>query len=175
MDATRSRPRAISASVILTCLLIAFFQLQEEDLKDVASTLSQLAGQIPSGGLSSAALYTPAVATLPPGLEPGPSSHPGGPPNLGEERPQGSTDDGVDDGDDGELLDGDDPSSHAKQVAATAQHAARRGARSATMSNDEWVRQRKDNHVSYCLGLHAMHTVDAGARRKRLSVDGAET
>ena len=74
-----------------------------------------------------------------PGMEPGPSSHPRGPPSLagmggpgGPPPSQHSNGDGP-----GSDQDGDKPKSAS----------GRRTGRSATMTNDEWARQRKDNHV----------------------------
>ncbi|KAH9932846.1 hypothetical protein B0H21DRAFT_760478 [Amylocystis lapponica] len=106
--------------------------------------------------------------------DPGPSTHPRGPPNLGQlsaaasalqsptAPPQqgqmpmmrahsqegddgmGNDDgggDGMDGGSGGEGgADGDKPNSSGGKAGG------RRGGRSATMSNDEWTRQRKDNH-----------------------------
>ncbi|GJE89040.1 bHLHzip domain-containing protein [Phanerochaete sordida] len=74
-----------------------------------------------------------------PGMEPGPSSHPRGPPNLGgmassSNVPPSGSDGDSDHGD--QSPDGDKPKSSG----------GRRAGRSATMSNDEWARQRKDNH-----------------------------
>jgi hypothetical protein len=135
-------------------LTTASRQLQDDQRKDVASALSQLAAQLPAGTLYGAGVPGVGALSLPLPLEPGPSSHPRGPPELGAavdmDGPGGSVGDADDDGGDGDMggLDDDDGTdTHAKAVAATAQQAARRGARSATMSNDEWVRQRKDNHV----------------------------
>jgi hypothetical protein len=81
-------------------------------------------------------------------LEPGPSSHPRGPPDLGEiggppqqqQQQQQQPMQGSDDMEDGDLLDENGMSGGSA--------GGRRGSRSATMSNDEWTRQRKDNHVS---------------------------
>jgi len=87
--------------------------------------------------------------------EPGPSSHPNGPPNLGQlsalaaaaggsgaipvpdsqGRPSESSKPGA----------GDAPTS-ADSVPSTPAQTRSRGARSANMGSDEWARQRKDNH-----------------------------
>lgn len=86
--------------------------------------------------------YSPAV----PGMEPGPSSHPRGPPSLGTMTSASAaqpspTEGGAQQGSRDEDPQSDDPD---KQKPASG---GRRTGRSATMTNDEWARQRKDNHV----------------------------
>ena len=87
--------------------------------------------------------------------EPGPSSHPRGPPNLGElsaiatalqatahqaaPPPQPDDDNMSAGGGDGSGGEGDKP--------APTKTGGRRGGRNPTMTNDEWARIRKDNHV----------------------------
>ncbi|KZT03263.1 uncharacterized protein LAESUDRAFT_704857 [Laetiporus sulphureus 93-53] len=102
--------------------------------------------------------------------EPGPSSHPRGPPNLGQlantalqnspsnaqptmrTRSQDGVPDGVPSAGDGEAASaanggsGGEGDSTEKVGAVKSATAGRRGGRNATMSNDEWTRQRKDNH-----------------------------
>lgn len=85
-----------------------------------------------------------------PGMEPGPSTHPRGPPNLaspssgapGSSAPvprseEDQNGDGQDDDGGTQSADNEKPKSSG----------GRRNGRSATMTNDEWARQRKDNHV----------------------------
>ncbi|KAH9929451.1 uncharacterized protein B0H18DRAFT_997459 [Fomitopsis serialis] len=73
------------------------------------------------------------------GGEPGPSSHPRGPPNLGQLANTALQN--------GPPLPGQQPTMRASQEPMTPPaRSARRGGRSATMSNEEWTRQRKDNH-----------------------------
>jgi len=91
--------------------------------------------------------------------DPGPSSHPRGPPNLGDlsalasqSQPISSTRaqtrrQEMDDGSDGE--DGNEIKDPKSSPPATT--TGKRGARSATMGSEEWTRQRKDNHVSILL------------------------
>lgn len=98
--------------------------------------------------------------------EPGPSSHPRGPPNLGQlsaaasalqnpQVPQPAqsamrSSQERQDGDDGGMHDGTTDGEQNGQDQNGSPSAkpsgGRRGGRSATMSNDEWTRQRKDNH-----------------------------
>ncbi len=86
--------------------------------------------------------------------EPGPSSHPRGPPNLGQlsavatalqatahQAPppqQQPEEDSLSAGGEGSGGEGDKPSGKT---------GGRRGGRNPTMTNDEWARIRKDNHV----------------------------
>jgi hypothetical protein len=130
------RPRMLTPSVFAYS---HHPQLGDGDLKEVASTLSQLqnAGATPA---QAAALYPPPVHVAhPASLEPGPSSHPRGPPNLGDTSLPLMTDDEEPDilGDASGMPEGLSPGGSG----------GRRGGRNATMSNDEWTRQRKDNHV----------------------------
>lgn len=75
-----------------------------------------------------------------PGLgEPGPSSHPSGPPNLGHSAPpppQEMSDD-----------QNDTDKEKAKSPGATGSGGRTRSGRNPAMGSDEWARQRKDNHV----------------------------
>jgi transcriptional regulator CBF1 len=87
--------------------------------------------------------------------EPGPSSHPRGPPNLGDLSALASQSQPIpatraqplmQDMDDG----ASDDSHEMKEPKASppATTTGKRGGRSATMGSEEWTRQRKDNHVS---------------------------
>ncbi|KAJ7222248.1 hypothetical protein GGX14DRAFT_532231 [Mycena pura] len=89
--------------------------------------------------------------------DPGPSSHPHGPPLLGHlphphsndnmlgpgSVPNQSSDDHNDDGDDGEYVDKQSSSEPARK---TSSGGGRRGRGGAAVGSDEWTRQRKDNH-----------------------------
>ncbi|OJT11302.1 Transcriptional regulator CBF1 [Trametes pubescens] len=97
--------------------------------------------------------------------EPGPSSHPRGPPNLGqlsavatalqatapqpppstEGAPPSASQDGGQPQDSPEPEDGDSPDT--ERPTSTGKSGGRRNGRSSTMTNDEWARVRKDNHV----------------------------
>ncbi|KAI0633058.1 hypothetical protein C8Q77DRAFT_1121354 [Trametes polyzona] len=96
--------------------------------------------------------------------EPGPSSHPRGPPNLGqlsaiatalqanapqapppaEPRPPSASQDGGQIQSSPSPAEGDSPD--AERPTSTGKTSGRRNGRSATMTNDEWARIRKDNH-----------------------------
>jgi hypothetical protein len=97
--------------------------------------------------------------------DPGPSSHPRGPPNLGQlsavaaagmgtmqNLPQMTAtrqemEEGASGDDDGGEMSG--TGVNPTGASATSPSGGRtRGGRSATMGSDEWSRQRKDNHVS---------------------------
>ncbi|KAH9886711.1 hypothetical protein C8Q73DRAFT_715031 [Cubamyces lactineus] len=97
--------------------------------------------------------------------EPGPSSHPRGPPNLGQlsavasalqanapqapppadVRPPSDSQDGAG-GPQTSPSPAEGSSGDADRSAPTSKSSGRRGGRSATMTNDEWARIRKDNH-----------------------------
>ena len=116
-------------------------QLDQQQIMNLLRSLPQLALQYPP-------------PTGMPGInDPGPSSHPRGPPNLEQlsavamqaapvkQQPQPPRpEDGVPEPDGSE--------SPAGAGTTTASTGGRRSARSATMGTDEWSRQRKDNHVS---------------------------
>jgi len=116
--------------------------------EDAAKTLSNLSQQASfvNAANAAAAQHAAAAAGIQPGApgypgipEPGPSSHPRGPPNLGQVPPPTAGSQSNDD-DDGE--DGDKPSEQ-----TPAPTGGRRGTRGgAAMGSDEWTRQRKDNH-----------------------------
>jgi bHLH factor len=88
--------------------------------------------------------------------DPGPSSHPRGPPNLGQlstrtpplpnssrtPASEGSISDAIDH----KPADGHGSPNDSNQGSGGGGQA--RSGRSANMSNDEWARQRKDNHAS---------------------------
>ncbi|KAI8996257.1 hypothetical protein BD414DRAFT_194555 [Trametes punicea] len=96
--------------------------------------------------------------------EPGPTSHPRGPPNLGqlsavasalqanapqtaapaEARPQSATQEGAPTQTSPSPAEG--ASAESDRSASASKTTGRRGGRSATMTNDEWARIRKDNH-----------------------------
>ena len=116
-------------------------QLDQQQIMNLLRSLPQLALQYPPTGL--------------PGInDPGPSSHPRGPPNLEQlsavamqaapvkQQPQQPRPE------DGVVPEPDGSESPAGAGATTASAGGRRSARSATMGTDEWSRQRKDNHVS---------------------------
>ena len=92
--------------------------------------------------------------------DPRPSSYPCGPLNLGQQPQQGhiprrhSQDDdgqGMDDNDGqggtGNRMNGGEGADGDKLSSSSGKTGGRRSGCSATMSNDEWTRQRKDNHV----------------------------
>jgi transcriptional regulator CBF1 len=140
----------------------------EQGKEDAAQTLSNLAQtpfpaqthlpvqQHPYPGLQQPGGGVPGIN------DPGPSSHPRGPPNLGQLSnvavsapptqaprqlpPQAQ-----------EVEEGDSQSPSAPKDASpglsTGTTGTRRGGRSATMGSDEWTRQRKDNHASVCSRL----------------------
>ncbi|KAL0576688.1 basic helix-loop-helix protein [Marasmius crinis-equi] len=96
--------------------------------------------------------------TFPPGFpatasEPGPNSHPRGPPNLGHltgtqippVQPLGPSAPGAED-DDGEMSDGKGKDEGSPSATPTAGSNRRAGRNGAAMGSDEWTRQRKDNH-----------------------------
>lgn len=116
-----------------------------------------------------------------PGLsEPGPSTHPNGPPNLGlsmSSGPNGSAStirsgEGEDSTQptDGQGLAGDSSTQSASGASPDDKPAkgsgGRRSGRSATMTNDEWARQRKDNHVSASGAFYLQHRSDPFCRKK---------
>ena len=86
-----------------------------------------------------------------PVADPGPSSHPHGPPNLNQPNAvanavvtaaqNAAAAEAEEDGDDEEKS----PSIVQQSASPTTRQ---RGARNANMTSDEWARQRKDNHVS---------------------------
>jgi hypothetical protein len=87
--------------------------------------------------------------------DPGPSSHPRGPPGLGQIQQQGPQrtppmSDARSPGSDGSPGDGEGGHGdmHGSPTASNNGGSGRaRSGRAANMSNDEWARQRKDNHV----------------------------
>lgn len=128
--------------------------------QDAAHTLSNLS-QTPF----SASGQHPYPGTAPGINDPGPSSHPRGPPNLGQlsalamnaspATPSTAAANAVqpheleEESEDGRAVAGgppNDATAVSVSVAPTPATATRRGARSATMGSDEWSRLRKDNH-----------------------------
>ncbi|KAF7968415.1 hypothetical protein HWV62_2418 [Athelia sp. TMB] len=120
---------------------------------DAAQTLSNLSQQAAFPSQSGAPQGNPFGNPH----ESGPSSHPRGPPNLGElsalasqspplsSRPQGLGQQQLDRGEDGGGSDdGDDKDRSGSQQPTSA--SGKRSGRSATMGSEEWTRQRKDNH-----------------------------
>ncbi|KAF8797556.1 hypothetical protein BYT27DRAFT_7125264 [Phlegmacium glaucopus] len=135
--------------------------------EDAAQALSNLAqGSSPFGTPQQLSLQYPPPTGLPGINDPGPSSHPRGPPNLGQlsavamqaapvnvqqQQQQPRPEDGApDQGQNSSTgsVDKDGPGSPSAAGPGTTSGIAggRRGARSATMGTDEWSRQRKDNH-----------------------------
>ena len=126
----------------ITTTDIPSLQLDQQQIMNLLRSLPQLALQ----------QYPPPTGI--PGInDPGPSSHPRGPPNLEQlsavamqaapvkQQPQPPRpEDGVPEPDGSE--------SPAGAGTTTASAGGRRSARSATMGTDEWSRVRKDNHVS---------------------------
>lgn len=134
-------PQAIPPNITQT--EIPGLQLDQQQIMNLLRSLPQLALQ-----------YSPPTGI--PGInDPGPSSHPRGPPNLEQlsavamqaapvkQPPQPPRpEDGIPE------PDGSESPSGAGQNPAAGGIGGRRSARSATMGSDEWTRQRKDNHVS---------------------------
>ncbi|KAF5383869.1 hypothetical protein D9757_007433 [Collybiopsis confluens] len=119
-----------------------------EDAAKTLSNLSQQASFVNAANAAAAAQHAAAIAGLPSGMpqpgapgfpgmtEAGPSSHPRGPPNLGQLGAGPLSKD----------EDGDDDDSE-KAATSAAPGGGRRGARGgAAMGSEEWQRQRKDNH-----------------------------
>lgn len=115
-----------------------------------------------------------------PGIgDPGPSSHPRGPPNLGQlsaiaaaagqTPPVPHTQDG---GEDLSDTDGGEKPSIAPQ-SGPATSGRSRASRSAAMGTDEWTRQRKDNHVSIPHKFCYVLPID-NFLRKKSNVDAEE-
>ncbi|KAG6836495.1 hypothetical protein H0H93_007524 [Arthromyces matolae] len=118
--------------------------------EDAAQTLSNLSAQPPFAPGPHPYPPPPHPAGAIPGInDPGPSSHPRGPPNLGQlsavamsAAPAPTAAPRPEDADEG-------PASGEVKATASAPTSTRgRGGRSATMGSDEWTRQRKDNHAS---------------------------
>ena len=121
-------------------------QLDQQQIMNLLRSLPQLALQ-----------YSPPTGI--PGInDPGPSSHPRGPPNLEQlsavamqaapvkQQPQPPRpEDGV--------PEPEGSQSPAGAGTTTVSVGGRRTARSATIGTDEWSRQRKDNHVSVLFSL----------------------
>ncbi|KAF9484201.1 hypothetical protein BDN70DRAFT_903818 [Pholiota conissans] len=135
--------------------------------EDAAQTLSNLAQAPPPpfGAQHLPVHYQPNATGLPGINDPGPSSHPRGPPNLGQlsavamqaapvQQHQGQPAPRQDDGNTDPNLSSGSPSANkegegsneAGQSPVSAPSGGRRGGRSAAMGSDEWSRQRKDNH-----------------------------
>ncbi|THH26386.1 hypothetical protein EUX98_g7803 [Antrodiella citrinella] len=91
-------------------------------------------------------------AVIPPLQQPGPASHPNGPPNMGQPIHTSSIRTEVSDGgeqtqpldDSQEQMDGGDDQDESDKNSKGL--SGRRSGRNATMTNEEWTRQRKDNH-----------------------------
>lgn len=117
----------------------------------------------------------------PPGIgDPGPSSHPRGPPNLGQlsaaaaaaviQTPQIPT--GPPDQEDEDPNKPDDPDKP-KGSSSGSGSGRTRGNRPAAMGTDEWARQRKDNHV--CPLIRDLFPSTDPLPRKKSSADDGET
>ncbi|PPQ81972.1 hypothetical protein CVT24_008991 [Panaeolus cyanescens] len=134
--------------------------------EDAAQALSNLS-QAPFGAPHVPVHFPQGAATGLPGInDPGPSSHPRGPPNLGQlsavamqapplnvqpqphpqapPRPEDSAEQ-IQNAAAGAAAP-KDASAPPASAPATTSTGGRRGGRSATMGSDEWTRQRKDNH-----------------------------
>ena len=132
--------------------------------EDAAQALSNLSQNSSPFGTPQLSLQYPPPTGLPGINDPGPSSHPRGPPNLGQlsavamqatpvnvQQQQPRPEDGTPD--QGQIssansIDKDGSASPSAAGPTTTGAGGRRGARSATMGSDEWSRQRKDNHVN---------------------------
>ncbi|PPQ83217.1 putative transcriptional regulator [Psilocybe cyanescens] len=142
-------------------------QGQGNPKEDAAQTLSNLAqASAPFGQHMPIHYQTTAAGGLPGINDPGPSSHPRGPPNLGQlsavamqaapapiqhqDQQPGRQDDGEQAGNTSigspSTKDGENGTGEFAQPPTNAPTGGRRGGRSATMGSDEWSRQRKDNH-----------------------------
>ncbi|KAK0480256.1 hypothetical protein IW261DRAFT_1476987 [Armillaria novae-zelandiae] len=75
--------------------------------------------------------------------DPGPSSHPRGPPNLGQQK---ETEEGSDDGEAAAQLPPPPENGPPINQGPNPNLGGRRSKSGATMGSDEWTRQRKDNH-----------------------------
>ncbi|KDR78307.1 hypothetical protein GALMADRAFT_245424 [Galerina marginata CBS 339.88] len=136
--------------------------------EDAAQTLSNLAAQVSSPfGAHLPVHYQPTATGLPGINDPGPSSHPRGPPNLGQlsavamqatpatiqhqnlqQVPRQDDPNGEQAQNSGSpsAKDGESGSADPNQTSTPTSTGGRRGGRSAAMGSDEWSRQRKDNH-----------------------------
>jgi len=95
-------------------------------------------------------------AVLPSAHQPGPASHPNGPPNMGQPPQTSAVRTEVPEGEQTQPLDGDSQQTNDSQLDGGDTQdesdktgkplSGRRSGRSATMTNEEWTRQRKDNH-----------------------------
>nr|A0A286LEZ9.1 RecName: Full=Psilocybin cluster transcription regulator [Psilocybe cyanescens]ASU62247.1 putative transcriptional regulator [Psilocybe cyanescens] len=144
-------------------------QGQGNPKEDAAQTLSNLAqASSPFGGQHLPIHYQTGAAGGLPGInDPGPSTHPRGPPNLGQlsavamqaapatiqhqdQQQSGRQEDGEQAGntsiDSPSAKDGENGTGEFNQTSTSTPSGGRRGGRSATMGSDEWSRQRKDNH-----------------------------
>ncbi|PSR73012.1 hypothetical protein PHLCEN_2v11116 [Hermanssonia centrifuga] len=150
-----SMPDGIGSEQVLAILKQLPHFYRTGDPKDAAETLSNMS--------QAAAGYPPLQPNGVPmyyqAMEPGPSTHPRGPPALGNmpQMPSGMAPappptsarmhtDGNDSqhaGSDGQQ--GED-SGDGGEKGSTPKGTSRRNGRNQTMSNDEWTRQRKDNH-----------------------------
>lgn len=111
--------------------------LAAEALSNMAQAAQAGFAHLPPGVPIYQGQYPPAQ----PGMEAGPSSHPRGPPNLGMSATQSSTAPGG--SQEGHSSAGEGSPEGDKPKSSSS---GRRTGRSATMTNDEWARQRKDNH-----------------------------
>lgn len=124
-----------------------------------------------------------AFATHPPGQgmpgigDPGPSSHPRGPPNLGQlsaaaaaavvQTPTIPPGPPIQEGDEENK---DDDGEKAQVTSMSGGGSGRtRGNRTAAMGTDEWARQRKDNHVRYSLYNLVLDAYFPDEPRKKLN------
>ncbi len=165
--------------------LVFLLQLTEgqgNPKEDAAQTLSNLA-QAPYA--QQLPVHYPTPGGLPGINDPGPSSHPRGPPNLGQlsavamqaapvqpqppqqgQLPPGRPEDGAPGGNlaqnaPGASTEGTAQPTTPNQVSSgSASTGGRRGANRAAIGTDEWTRQRKDNHVCFSFFLFAYFTIN---------------
>ncbi|KAF8900128.1 hypothetical protein CPB84DRAFT_1779378 [Gymnopilus junonius] len=130
--------------------------------EDAAQTLSNLAQGSPFGQHLPVHYQPPAPGGLPGINDPGPSSHPRGPPNLGQlsavamqaapapiqqaPRPEDGSAEQNQIGSNAAAAKDGESASDVSAPTPTPTSGGRRGGRGAAMGSDEWSRQRKDNH-----------------------------
>ncbi|KAJ3509900.1 hypothetical protein NLJ89_g4972 [Agrocybe chaxingu] len=127
--------------------------------EDAAQALSNLA-QTPFGSQHLPVHFPAGASTGLPGInDPGPSSHPRGPPNLGQlsavamqaapvnvQQTQSQEEDKPEQQNLSAASSTNEAATTSAPAASTTTTGGRRGGRSAAMGSDEWSRQRKDNH-----------------------------
>jgi len=165
----QSRGRAIfQGCVNLFVVLGSFSQLinfqlteggQGNTKEDAAQGLSDLSRGAAPFGAQHLPVHYPQQGGLPGVNDPGPSSHPRGPPNLGQlsalavqaspvsvqQSGQSHHDDGGDQS--GSASTSKDGAGSPGQSSTPPVAHSRRGGRNPAIGTEEWTRQRKDNHV----------------------------